>query len=70
MAFKTTPLNHNISDDGRREIMVKEFKRWLMRFSTDKDDLINKSELQQILKTTGGWFSSKLLRPLEVAADC
>ncbi|KAJ0754699.1 putative EF-hand domain-containing protein [Helianthus annuus] len=57
MAFKTTSLNHSISDDGRRELTIKEFKRWLMRFDTDKDGRISKSELRQIIKATGGWFS-------------
>ncbi|KAK9066728.1 hypothetical protein SSX86_014051 [Deinandra increscens subsp. villosa] len=57
MAFKTTYLNQNISDDGRRELTIKEFKRWLMRFDTDKDGRISKSELRQIVRATGGWFS-------------
>ncbi|KAL8230900.1 hypothetical protein R6Q57_000678 [Mikania cordata] len=54
MAFKTTCL----ADDGRRELTIKEFKRWLMRFDTDKDGRISKSELQQVVRVTGGWFSS------------
>ncbi|KAJ9567561.1 hypothetical protein OSB04_003527 [Centaurea solstitialis] len=56
MAFKTTSMTHN-SDDGRRELTVKEFKRWLMKFDTDKDGRISRKELQQVVKATGGWFS-------------
>ncbi|MFS7972687.1 putative EF-hand domain-containing protein [Helianthus anomalus] len=29
-----------------------------MRFDTDKDGWISKSELRQIVRATGGWFSS------------
>lgn len=57
MAFKTTSMNQNVSDDGRRELTVKEFKRWLMRFDTNKDGRISKKELRQVVKATGGWFS-------------
>ncbi|KAK1433507.1 hypothetical protein QVD17_10418 [Tagetes erecta] len=57
MAFKTTSLNHNISEDGRRELTMKEFKRWLMTFDSDQDGRISKSELRQIVKANGGWFS-------------
>ncbi|KAM0032737.1 putative EF-hand domain-containing protein [Helianthus debilis subsp. tardiflorus] len=28
-----------------------------MRFDTDKDGLISKSELRHIVRATGGWFS-------------
>ncbi|GJY15380.1 putative parvalbumin [Tanacetum coccineum] len=57
MAFKTTSMNQNVSDDGRRELTIKEFKRWLMRFDTNKDGRISKTELRQIVKANGGWFS-------------
>lgn len=57
MAFKTTSINQNVSDDGRRELTIKEFKRWLMRFDTNKDGRISKTELRQIVKANGGWFS-------------
>ncbi|KAL4583583.1 hypothetical protein LXL04_008161 [Taraxacum kok-saghyz] len=56
MAFKTTSLNHS-DDDGRRELTVKEFKRWLMKFDSDKDGRISKKELREVVKATGGWFS-------------
>ncbi|KAI3767384.1 hypothetical protein L2E82_17482 [Cichorium intybus] len=56
MAFKTASLNHS-DDDGTRELTIKEFKRWLMRFDTDKDRRISKKELREIVKATGGWFS-------------
>lgn len=49
-------MNHS-DDDGTRELTIKEFKRWLMRFDTDKDGRISKTELQQLVKATGGWFS-------------
>ncbi|KAI3726687.1 hypothetical protein L1987_66487 [Smallanthus sonchifolius] len=69
MAFKTTSLNQNISDDGRRELTVKEFKRWLMRFDADKDGRISKSELRQVLRATGGWFSGRKGRAGIKSAD-
>ncbi|KAJ9567559.1 hypothetical protein OSB04_003525 [Centaurea solstitialis] len=56
MAFKTTSMIQN-SDDGRREFTVNEFKRWLMKFDTDKDGRISVNELRQVVSATGGWFS-------------
>ncbi|KAJ9567562.1 LOW QUALITY PROTEIN: hypothetical protein OSB04_003528, partial [Centaurea solstitialis] len=46
MAFKTSYMTKN-SDDGRRELTVNEFKRWLMKFDTDKDGRISRKELRQ-----------------------
>ncbi|KVI06637.1 Calcium-binding EF-hand [Cynara cardunculus var. scolymus] len=56
MAFKTTSMTQN-SDDGRRELTVKEFKRWLMKFDSDKDGRISRKELRRVLRATGGWFT-------------
>ncbi|KAK1433508.1 hypothetical protein QVD17_10419 [Tagetes erecta] len=47
----------NVSEDGKRELTIKEFKKWLMKFDVDNDGRISKSELRQIIKASGGWFS-------------
>lgn len=45
------------SSDGKREMTIAEFKRWLKKFDEDGDRRISKSELREAIRATGGWFS-------------
>ncbi|TYI75628.1 hypothetical protein E1A91_D06G019900v1 [Gossypium mustelinum] len=47
MAIKTRAY----SVDGKREMTIDEFKRWLKKFDDDKDDAIRVSN--------GGWFTRR-----------
>lgn len=54
MAIKT----RNISVDGKREMSLDEFKRWLKKFDTNQDGQISREELRDAIRFAGGWFAS------------
>ncbi|KAK8596808.1 hypothetical protein V6N13_001415 [Hibiscus sabdariffa] len=56
MAIKT----RTYSTDGKREMTIDEFKRWLKKFDSDKDGRINRDELADAIRvTSGGWFTKR-----------
>ncbi|GMI96738.1 hypothetical protein HRI_003343100 [Hibiscus trionum] len=56
MAIKTR--THSI--DGKREMTIDEFKRWLKKFDGDKDGRISRDELADAIReTSGGWFARR-----------
>ena len=38
---------------------MQEFKKWLRKFDADEDGRINKDELRDAVRATGGWFSHR-----------
>lgn len=62
--------NRGISSNGKREMTMVEFKRWLKKFDDNKDGRISKDELQDAVYANGGWFSKwKSARGLRSADD-
>ncbi|GMI91168.1 hypothetical protein HRI_002786100 [Hibiscus trionum] len=57
MAIKTR--NYSVDVDGKREMTVDEFARWLKRFDEDNDGRISKDELAAALRASGRWFASR-----------
>ncbi|XVF39958.1 hypothetical protein PTKIN_Ptkin01aG0074700 [Pterospermum kingtungense] len=55
MAIKT----RSYSVDGKREMTIDEFKRWLKNFDDDKDGRISRDELADAIRVSGGWFASR-----------
>ncbi|KAK3231424.1 hypothetical protein Dsin_003305 [Dipteronia sinensis] len=53
MAIKS----RNISADGKREMTINEFKRWMKKFDADKDGKISRKELAEAVHISGGWFA-------------
>ncbi|XVE94872.1 hypothetical protein REPUB_Repub02eG0047300 [Reevesia pubescens] len=55
MAIKT----RSYSVDGKREMTIDEFKRWLKKFDEDKDGKITKDELADAIRVSGEWFARR-----------
>ena len=55
MAFKC--VRSIQGSDGKREMTIEEFKRWLKRFDGDRDGRISKAELREAVRANGGRFS-------------
>lgn len=64
MAIKT----RSVTPDGKREMTIEEFKKWLKKFDKDKDGKISRDELREVVRAKGGWFSThKSKRGLKLA---
>ncbi|KAM7517077.1 hypothetical protein LguiA_006660 [Lonicera macranthoides] len=58
MAIKSKSCTtRNVTTDGKREMTMDEFKRWLKKFDTDNDSRISRDELREAVRANGGWFS-------------
>lgn len=68
MAIKTSG-NRPFSNDGKYEMSLEEFKKWLKRFDSDKDGRINKAEVLDAIRTGGVWFAGLRSRRGLNAAD-
>ncbi|KAK6245253.1 hypothetical protein QUC31_000061 [Theobroma cacao] len=55
MALKT----RSYSVDGKREMTIDEFKRYLKKFDDDKDGRISRDELANAIRAAGGWFATR-----------
>lgn len=51
MAIKEIPM------DGKQQMTIEQFKRWIKRLDTDKDGRISKEELADAIRANGGWFA-------------
>lgn len=59
MAIKSISYaTRNVTTDGKREMTVEEFKRWLKKFDADNDCRISRYELREAVRATGVWFST------------
>ncbi|WMV57042.1 hypothetical protein MTR67_050427 [Solanum verrucosum] len=59
MALKST-YRRNIASDGKIEMSLQEFKKWIKRFDTDKDGKTSKEELYEAVRKNGGGWLSRL----------
>ncbi|KAK2660344.1 hypothetical protein Ddye_006877 [Dipteronia dyeriana] len=53
MAFKS----RSICADGKREMTMDEFMRWMKKFDADKDGKISREELADAVRVSGGWLA-------------
>ncbi|PIM97076.1 hypothetical protein CDL12_30462 [Handroanthus impetiginosus] len=44
-------------NEGKTQISVDEFKKWLMKFDQNKDGRISRSELRDAIKSRGARFT-------------
>ncbi|TXG52382.1 hypothetical protein EZV62_021551 [Acer yangbiense] len=49
--------NGYIDDNGKREMTMDEFMRWMKKFDADKDGKISREELAEAVRVSGGWFA-------------
>ncbi|KAH7567397.1 hypothetical protein JRO89_XS07G0065200 [Xanthoceras sorbifolium] len=46
-----------ICEDGRREMTINEFKRWLKKLDADNNGRISREELADAVRVHGRWFA-------------
>ncbi|KAI3688928.1 hypothetical protein L2E82_46871 [Cichorium intybus] len=44
--------------DGKTEMTITEFTKFLFTFDTNKDGCISRDELRQAVRDNGGWFAT------------
>ena len=44
-------------EDGKTEMTMEEFTKFLFTFDANKDGLISREELREALKNSGNWFA-------------
>lgn len=58
MAFKSIqPRKAYYSADGKLEMNLDEFKKWLKKFDANKDGKISREEFREAVRSTGSRFS-------------
>lgn len=58
MAFKNIQSQKTYySADGKLEMNLEEFKKWLKKFNANKDGKISREELREAVRSTGSRFS-------------
>ncbi|OMO74837.1 Calcium-binding EF-hand [Corchorus olitorius] len=55
--------------DGKRDMTIDEFKRWLSKFDEDNDGRISKDELADAIRASGGWFARRKSKQAMQAVD-
>ncbi|OMO78980.1 Calcium-binding EF-hand [Corchorus capsularis] len=65
MAIKT----RSCYADGKRDMTIDEFKRWLSKFDEDNDGRISKDELADAIRASGGWFARRKSKQAIQAVD-
>ncbi|KAH6771172.1 hypothetical protein C2S52_015975 [Perilla frutescens var. hirtella] len=56
MALRGGDRARSARSGSKQEMSVEEFKKWLMKFDSDKDGRISQSELRAAIRSRGGWF--------------
>ena len=57
-----------VLEDGKTEMSIEEFTKFLYTFDTNNDGLISREELREAVRKKGGWFATwKAKRNLKFA---
>ncbi|KAL7117073.1 hypothetical protein ACP275_03G048300 [Erythranthe tilingii] len=71
MAIKISP--RVVSSDGKVEVSMEEFKKWLKKFDDNRDGKINAEELREAIRATGGRFcklkANRVLKSVDSNSD-
>ncbi|KAH7848791.1 hypothetical protein Vadar_007992 [Vaccinium darrowii] len=59
MAFTTCYATRGVSTDGKPEMTIDEFKKWLKKFDINRDGRISEEDLQEAIRASGGWFTGR-----------
>lgn len=62
-----------VTSDGKVEVYMEEFKKWLKRFDSDRVGKISASELREAIRATGGRLSqlkaNRVLKAVDTNCD-
>ncbi|KAI8549899.1 hypothetical protein RHMOL_Rhmol06G0060900 [Rhododendron molle] len=59
MAFTSSYATRSVSTDGKREMTIDEFKKWLKKFDINGDGRISEEDLREAVRASGGWFPGR-----------
>lgn len=59
MAIRGGDRARGASSDGKIQMTVDDFKRWLMSFDSNGDGRISRNELRAAIRSCGAWFTAK-----------